>query len=530
MLKALFKKQMLEMNAWLFQDKKTGKRRSKAGTLGYAMLYLFVFGILFVMFYNVGSMLCEPLVEAGMGWLYLSIMSLMAILLGVFGSVFSTYTSLYQAKDNELLLSLPLRPSHILLVRLFGVWFWGFLYELFVLAPAMIVYWTAAAPGFWTVVLDILLPLILSVFVLALSCILGWVVAKISTKLKHRSLVTVFVSLVFLGGYYYVYFRAYDMLQTLLLNAQAVGESIRGAFYPVYLIGSAGEGSALSLALLAAMVLALFLLIWIVLSRTFFNIAAAKPASAKKRYRESPVKRRTAAGALLRKEAGRFFSSPTYMLNCGLGALLLCICAVLALVKGAWLQALIGQLAIAESIVPLIAIAAICMLAAMNDITAPSISLEGKSLWLAQSLPVSPWQVLKAKLALHLLLTAIPALLCSVSVCIALRTGPLAAAMIVLFPPLFVLLFAAFGLIVNLKMPNLSWTDETVPVKQSMGVLLALFGGWVFVLLLGILYAIVGSFMAPGWYLLLAAVLTGAASAGLLCWLRSRGAAIFATL
>ena len=104
MLKALFKKQMLEMNAWLFQDKKTGKRRSKAGILGYAMLYLFVFGILFVMFYNVGSMLCEPLVEAGMGWLYLSIMSLMAILLGVFGSVFSTYTSLYQAKDNELLL------------------------------------------------------------------------------------------------------------------------------------------------------------------------------------------------------------------------------------------------------------------------------------------------------------------------------------------------------------------------------------------------------------------------------------------
>ena len=120
MLKALFKKQMLEMNAWLFQDKKTGKRRSKGGIVGYALLYLFVFGVLFFMFYNVASMLCEPLMRAGMGWLYLSIMGLMAVLLGVFGSVFSTYQSLYRAKDNELLLSLPIRPSHILAVRLFG--------------------------------------------------------------------------------------------------------------------------------------------------------------------------------------------------------------------------------------------------------------------------------------------------------------------------------------------------------------------------------------------------------------------------
>ena len=196
-------------------------------------------------------MLCEPLMRAGMGWLYLSIMGLMAVLLGVFGSVFSTYQSLYRAKDNELLLSLPIRPSHILAVRLFGVWLWGFIYEAFVLVPSLIVYWAAAAPGLRTVSFDILLPLILSVFVLTLSCVLGWVVAKISAKLKHRSIVTVFVSLAFLVAYYYVYFRAYEMLQKLLLNAEAVGESMRGAAYPVYLIGSAGEGNALSLLLLA---------------------------------------------------------------------------------------------------------------------------------------------------------------------------------------------------------------------------------------------------------------------------------------
>ena len=49
------------------------------------------------------------------------------------------------------------------------------------------------------------------------------------------------------------------------------------------------------------------------------------------------------------------------------------------------------------------------MIASINDISAPSVSLEGKTLWLVQALPVSPWQVLKAKLKLHLILTLPPA-------------------------------------------------------------------------------------------------------------------------
>lgn len=50
------------------------------------------------------------------------------------------------------------------------------------------------------------------------------------------------------------------------------------------------------------------------------------------------------------------------------------------------------------------------MLAAMNDITAPSISLEGKNIWLVQAFPVTGWQALRAKLHLHLLLTLPPML------------------------------------------------------------------------------------------------------------------------
>ncbi len=55
----------------------------------------------------------------------------------------------------------------------------------------------------------------------------------------------------------------------------------------------------------------------------------------------------------------------------------------------------------------------VCTIAAMNFITAPSVSLEGGTLWLLQSLPVTPQQVLQAKVELQLLLTLPAAWLCA---------------------------------------------------------------------------------------------------------------------
>lgn len=141
MLKSLLKKQLMEVNTWLLQNKKTGKRRSNINIAMLIVAYTVLFLCLGMIFFGTGYMLCEPLVFAGLGWLYFSIMGLMAVMLGVFGSVFNTYATLYKAKDNELLLSMPIPPSRILAARLFGVWMWSLIYEAIVFVPALIVYW-----------------------------------------------------------------------------------------------------------------------------------------------------------------------------------------------------------------------------------------------------------------------------------------------------------------------------------------------------------------------------------------------------
>ena len=85
-----------------------------------------------------------------------------------------------RAKDNDLLLSMPIPVSVLMASRLLGVYLMGLMYSGVVLLPAVIVYWIVAAPSAAAVAGSILLVLLVSIFVLTLSCALGWVVAKIS--------------------------------------------------------------------------------------------------------------------------------------------------------------------------------------------------------------------------------------------------------------------------------------------------------------------------------------------------------------
>ena len=208
MLKLLIKKQLAEIFRSYFYDAKKNTRRSKLATLLYFLLYLLLMvGILGGMFTFLAIMLCKPLSEAGMGWLYYLLTGMIAIFLGVFGSVFSTYSGLYLAKDNDLLLSLPIPVNTIILSRLSSVYLMGLLYSAVVSIPSAIVYliYNFSVKAIVGGLMNVLL---ISVFVAILSCLLGWVVAKISQKLKSKSYITVLISLAFIAGYYLIYFKA----------------------------------------------------------------------------------------------------------------------------------------------------------------------------------------------------------------------------------------------------------------------------------------------------------------------------------
>ncbi len=107
----------------------------------------------------------------------------------------------------------------------------------------------------------------------------------------------------------------------------------------------------------------------------------------------------------------------------------------------------------------------------MNDMAAPSVSLEGRTLWLLQSLPVTPWQVLKAKLSLQIILTGVPAVICML--CLLVSAGFSAVEFYCrCLSFCCVYAFVAFFAVLGLKLPSLNWTSEITPVKQSAAVIL----------------------------------------------------------
>ena len=94
----------------------------------------------------------------------------------------------------------------------------------------------------------------------------------------------------------------------------------------------------------------------------------------------------------------------------------------------------------------------------------------------------------------------------------------------------FTFLTAAFGLAVNLKLPNLRWTNETAAVKQSLSVLIAMFGNLGFVLLLVGGYFLFGRYMPAAWFVATCVGVILIACILLALWLKKRGAKIFENL
>lgn len=523
MLKALLKKQLLESMNFFLKDSKSTKRRSFGRVALYSALVLYGLGFMVYMFFNVASALCEPLVSLDLDWLYFAIMSVYATVFSVFFSAFSAQNRLYDARDNELLLSMPVPPGLLLLSRMIGLYILTFLFQLLVLVPTMIVYYPVGGfsiPG-------ILLLFILPVGALALSCVLGGAVAVIVSRLKNKSLFSVVLSLLFLAVYFWAYSQMNRLLMFILANGQALGQNIKSVF-PLYHTGLAFLGEAPSFLIVLGLTTVAFAAVYALLSVSFIKIITSNKTGRKRRYVRRELAARSVRSALLRKEFMRFRSSSAYMLNCGLGVIFMAAAAVYLFIKGGSLRGIIySAYPGVESLVPLIGCATICLLITVNDITAPSVSLEGKTLWLSKVMPIDAGCLLTAKLKLHLFVTLPFVILLSLSVVVTLRPGVVNSVMIFLIPAVFAVFTALFGLVIGIKYPNFTWSNEAVAVKQSMSAVIAVFGGWGVIIALALLCLLLHSTVNIVVIMIFVCLLLALACVLLWLWIMKKGTRIF---
>ena len=474
MIRALLKKQLLELGAAFVRSSKTGKRRSRAAAFGYALLFTVLMLLVMLSFGAMALPMALTLVPQGLDWLYFVLMELSALTVSVLASAFTSYGHLFRCRDNQQLLALPIPPGAIFAVRCGGVYLTGLIYLLLAWVPSVVCYALAASRPGGALLAALPVALALAGVSMVLAVLLGWAVALLNRRARHKSLVTVVGTLLFLAVYYAVFQWVGNAVDALALDA--VQAAAGRAAAPLRLLGLAAVGNVPALLLFLALAAACMALCGKALAKPYLRLLTLEPGRAKAVYRAKAQKKQPPRLALLRRELLHLGACPMWLLNCALSSLLLPVLGAAALWKAADLRAFTAAY-LPESL-PMLVCGMVCAIAAMNFITAPSVSLEGGTLWLLQSLPVTPQQVLLAKVELQLLLTLPGAWLCAGCAMAALRipAGQWLPVLAVLTA--FVWLTAQMGLALGLCLPNLHWVSEAAVVKRSAASMLAMFGGW----------------------------------------------------
>lgn len=223
-------------------------------------------------------------------------------------------------------------------------------------------------------------------------------------------------------------------------------------------------------------------MVYLVLSKNFIHIATAKRGSVHVEYKEKRLKASGAVKALAMKDLHRLGGNPMYILNACMGSILI-ILAVGAII---WKYDDVAQMIemgrgyIGESMNEILWALAASLLGAcsiMNIVSAPSISLEGKNLWILKTLPIPSGKILLSKVWFHVI-SCVPVAILGAVICLFILPFSLNGFLMALVLPLLVNVWQGFfGVIINLIFPRFDWVSETACVKQGLSVMITLFGG-----------------------------------------------------
>ena len=526
MLKLLIKIRLTSIfNSMFRQGLRKDGRKSKATKVLLAVAFLYLGVCLLALIGVLCYMIAGALASAGLGWLYHAVVGLMAVMFCFVGSVFLAQSQIFQARDNELLLSMPVPPHTIVASRLLSFLLLNYLYTAIIMLPAAVVYAGVMAPGPLFYVGYVLGFLLLPLLSMTFTCAIGYVITLLTARLRRKNLVTGVAMIFFFLAFMFLYMNLTNYAMALIENGQAIGEAFRRALPPFYCFGMGAEGSLLYILLTAVWCVLPFLLVYLLLCRSFQRLATTNRGAAKVKYVAREMHVKSVRTALLQKELGRVFGMPLYLFNCAIGGALTLVLGAVLLIKGPDLiQAFAALYGMGETdmLVPFLLLAT-CFCAAMTCTSAPSISLEGPYLWILKANPVPVGDLFFSKVMANILIGAVPLVLADVCILIALPMGAASAALLVILPLLVQVFIALLGLALNLILPRFDWVSAASVVKQSGSVMGTVFGGLGLIALPTLAYAVwLNRVMSFAQFGLLVSVLLALACAGLVLYL-SRG-------
>ena len=519
------KKLISLLKATMSQDMSLFKIKSKNESK-FSKIILPIVLALIVMF-SVGSyaaMLAEELVKYNLTYIILTIFIMLTSLLTIIEGVYKSQGILFEAKDNDLLFSMPISKSKIFFTRLFKLISFEFLYNSLFMLPAMLVYamYEKTSVSFYAIslIMLVLLPIIPTI----VACIIGYIIKGLASRFKAKNVIQVILTTIMLLFIFYASFNIQGLIANIIQNANSINEVITRIYYPAGLyINLIQNFNILDLVVLFAINIIPAILFVYVASIFYFKITSklGEKSNNKKKVNwgksaDKTFKVKSQLLGLINKEMKRFFSSPVFIINAGFGMVLMIVATIAMSINFDGMVEVILQgenigISIDEikAMMPKIYYAFVVFATCMTSITSSMISLEGKSFNITKSLPVLPEKILLAKVLTSNIISIPVVLICDIIFFVVFKVAIIDIVFILLVSIIMPTFTALVGILMNLKYPKMDATSDTEVVKQSMSSAVSVFIG-LFVGMLSIAIIILGSKINLDLFIILELLIFGA--------------------
>ena len=453
-----------------------------------AKLILPIFLFMFIFFYIVGfsNMIIEPLIEINLEYVLLTLFVTFTTIITFVEGIYKSGSLLFNSKDDNLLLSLPIKKSTVLFIRIFKFYVFEVLYNSMFLMPAMVVYAYYVDVSISYYIVSVSALLLLPIIPIIISCIIGGIINSSASKFKHKNFAQTIITILLLVFIFYGSYNLESAIKNLAQNASLVNSVITKIYYPVKLyIKLVTNFKIVDFIQFILINILIFVISVSIFSKIYFKInSSTKAVKLSKKNRNSNYKIKTSLPikSLIKKELNRFANTPVFVINTAMGlAIFLIGCILISIKFDSLINTISEDIPISveqiKSYIPVILFGFVCFSSLMSSITSSMISLEGKSFSILKSLPVSSFKIIISKVLTAVIIMVPVLVVGDIIMFVRFSFNIIEVLMILISSIILPLVSETIGIIINLKYPKMDAENDTEVVKQSMSSAIAVFTG-----------------------------------------------------
>ncbi|TLG73858.1 putative ABC transporter permease subunit [Culicoidibacter larvae] len=507
-----------------------GAHRSRAiwAMVGLALLALFV--VPFVVASAFGT--AYLLAQYNMLETELVLAMLVTTLVALFFSIYKSPGFLFNLKDFDIMMAFPLRFQSILSSKFVMLYGSNSLLSLVFSVPMVIAYGVFAGSGPLFYVMAIIMLLFVPIIPMLVGSLFAFLLGMIASRFRAGNLVLIIGSCILITAIVAGSF----LLQTVNISGDdimaaltMINQTMAYYFPAQWFVNALAHGDVMSYILFIGISALVFVIFVWVFAKFFRSINSSMSEHySRADYKMKSLSVGSPIQALYKKELRGYFSSQAYLMNTAIGVILLTLfVGSLIFVSPAQLASLMEiPLDFSAFMFPIVVgIFGFCL--ALTCTTAPSISLEGNSLWIPKSLPLSFNQIAISKLLLQLTVTVPFIIIDGVIAGVVCQIGIAETIGFIIAMLLFTVMVGLLGLIMNLWFPKFNWKSQMHAVKQSASVGLAMLCNMLLALVIIGVYIALGLLVNMMVAALVCSLIIAVIAGGMSLYLRSKGSLLF---